>query len=161
MGQVLAGRGDKQDPASGWKGRSGLRKRTLGLTDREEGQARVRQVPRAAGDLGSFVGGGRRGSCPEWGCRGRKRLPGARASLPGGLPSFLPAAMTGAGLRLRRRGWCRLPWLHRSSLPHPPPPPGSSPDLAPALPTGGSGHFSLPGCLELGGLYVDIGEATG
>lgn len=41
------------------------------------------------------------------------------------------------------------------------PPPGSSPDLAPALPTAGSGHFSLPGCLELGGLCVGIGEATG
>lgn len=27
--------------------------------------------------------------------------------------------------------------------------PSSSPDLAPTLPTGGSGHFSLPGCLEL------------
>ena len=43
----------------------------------------------------------------------------------------------------------------------PPPLPGSSPDLAPALPTGGSGHFSLPGCLGLGGLCVDMGEATG
>lgn len=39
--------------------------------------------------------------------------------------------------------------------------PGFSPDLAPALPTAGSGHFSLPGCLWLGALCVDMGEETG
>lgn len=68
----------RKKTASGWKGPSGPRECVLGGKDKEEGRARVRQVPRAAGDLGAHVGGGGRGSCPRRAAGGGRGFQGPR-----------------------------------------------------------------------------------
>ena len=148
---MLAGSGDKQDPASGWKERSGPRLCGLGVSGREEGQARVGQVPRAAGvegeDLLSLVRGRQERKLPPVGpqreekaSRGQSITPQRSSFLPPGSDDRCWAQAAAEGVVLATMVTSIFPATSS---------PGSSPDLAPALPTAGSGHFSLPSCLEL------------
>lgn len=127
----------------------------MGVSGREEGQARVGQVPRAAGvgaggageDLLSLVGGGQERKLPPVGpqreeksSRGQSITPQRSSFLPPGSDDRCWAQAAAEGVVLATMVTLIFPATSS---------PGSSPDLAPALPTGGSGHFSLPGCLEL------------
>lgn len=120
--------------------------------------------PQSRRDLGSHIEGGRGGK----GFQGPEHH-----SWEGGRPSFLPpGVMTGAGLQAAAEGAAEVALAAMVTLILPATSsPGSSPDLAPALPTGGSGHSPcLAACDEAEwgeegkgkmGLCVDMGEEMG
>lgn len=114
--------------------------------DKDEGQVRMGQVPRAVRDIRSHIGGGRRGSRPWAG--GEEKASRVQSITPWRAPFLPPAVMTGAGLQAAAEGMV-LDAMVTSIFPATSSP-SSSPDLAPSLPTGDSGHCSLPGYLWLG-----------
>lgn len=112
-GGVTGWKGPQASADVFWERRAGTR-----------GRPGVGQVPIASERPWVSRRGSRRGSCPPGRLQGEENASRGLSSTPGRSP-FLPAVMTSAGLQTAARGWGWLPWLHRSSLPHPP--------LAPAL----------------------------
>lgn len=125
---------------------------------------RGQQVPRVAGTSGLTEREAGEEAAPE-GLQGEEKASRGRSITPGKEAALLSSRqrwpVLGSRLQPRgRRGWRWLPWLHRSSLPHPP--------LAPALtwlqlsPQGAAGISPcLAACDGGRGLCVDMGEEMG